>query len=134
MAAPNPPTPPLDAGPLDMPSVLVVDDESMIRRVAQLSLASAGYTVAEAANAAAAIEAVRAATAPFDLVVLDFTLPDADGTAVIPVVRQYAPRTRILLVSGNGEMSAASLGADGYLAKPFTKTSLLSAIERMLAR
>src|SRR6187551_2675458 len=104
MTAPNPPSPPLDTEPPQMPSVLVVDDESMIRRVAQLSLVSAGYTVAEAANAAAAIEAVRVATAPFDVVVLDLTLPDADGTAIIPMIRQHVPRVRILLVSGHGEM------------------------------
>jgi CheY-like chemotaxis protein len=134
MTTPNPPTPPLDAELPHVPSVLVVDDESMIRRVAQLSLVSAGYTVGEAANAATAIDAVRAATVPFDLVVLDFTLPDADGTAVIPVIRQHAPHTRVLLMSGHGEMDAASLGADGYLAKPFTKTALISAIEQTLAR
>src|SRR6478609_6191551 len=112
MTAPDPPILPLNAEPPHRLSVLVVDDESMIRRVAQLSLASAGYTVAEAANAAAAIEAVRVATIPFDVVVLDLTLPDADGTAIIPTIRQHAPRVRILLVSGHGEMAAASLGVD----------------------
>jgi two-component system, NtrC family, response regulator AtoC len=136
MTAPNTRTP-LPAARSDTPcgqSVLVVDDESMIRRIAQLSLTGAGYTVAEAAGAAAAIGAVRGAKAPFDLILLDFTMPDGDGTAVIPVIRQLAPRSRILVVSGHGEMDASNLGADGYLAKPFTKASLLAAVRRALAR
>lgn len=136
MTAPNTRTP-LPPARSDTPrgqSVLVVDDESMIRRIAHLSLTGAGYTVAEAADAAAAIGAVRGAEAPFDLILLDFTMPDGDGTAVIPMIRQHAPRTRILIVSGHGEMDASNLGADGYLGKPFTKASLLAAVRRALAR
>jgi len=112
----------------------VVDDEAMIRRIAQLSLTGDGFTVAEEANAAAAINAVQAAEAPFDLVLLDYTMPDGDGPEVIPVIRQHAPRTRILLVSGHGDMDSSNLGADGYLAKPFTKASLLAAVRRTLTQ
>ena len=134
MTAPNTRTP-LPPACSDPPqSVLVVDDESMIRRVVQLSLTGAGYTVAEAAGAVAAIGAVRVAEVPFDLILLEFTMPDGDGTAVIPMIRQHSPQTRILLVSGHGDMDASNLGADGYLAKPFTKASLLAAVRRTLAR
>jgi len=102
----------------------------MIRRVAELSLNGTGCRVAEAATAAAAVAAVHAADSPFDLVILDVTLPDGDGTTVVPLIRQSAPRTRILVVSGLGEVHDA--GADGFLAKPFTKSSLLSAVRRVL--
>ena len=84
---PERPTPPRPDKALGW-SVLVVDDEPMIRRVAELSLNSAGCRVAEAADAAAAVAAVRGADPPFDLVILDVTLPDGDGTAVVPFIRQ----------------------------------------------
>jgi two-component system KDP operon response regulator KdpE len=111
-------------------SILIVDDEPMIRRVAELSLNGAGCRMAEAADAAGALAAVRAADPPFDLIILDITLPDGDGTAIVPLIRQSAPHTRILVVSGLGEVHDA--GADGFLAKPFTKSSLLSAVRRLL--
>ena len=98
----------------------------MIRRVAQLALDGAGHAVLEAGDSASAAEMIRAAARPFDLVLLDRTLPDGEGTALIPLIRRNAPGTRILVVSGLGEMDASSVGADGYLAKPFTKSSLLS--------
>lgn len=129
MTAPNaafPPSPDSAQGW----SVLIVDDEPMIRRVAELSLNGAGCRVAEAADVAAAVIAIQAADPPFDLVILDVTLPDGDGTAVVPLLRRSAPGTRILVVSGLGEVHDA--GADGFLAKPFTKSSLLSAVRRLL--
>jgi two-component system OmpR family response regulator len=113
-------------------SVLVVDDEPMIRRVVQLALCGEGHAVAEAENAAAAAEAVRAAGPPFDLVLLDLTLPDGDGRALIPLVRRHSPGTRVLVVSGLGESEASGVGGDGFLAKPFTKSSLLAAVGQAL--
>ena len=75
---------------------------------------------------------IRAAARPFDLILLDRTLPDGEGTALIPLIRRNAPGTRVLVVSGLGEMDASSVGADGYLPKPFTKSSLLIAVQLAL--
>jgi DNA-binding response OmpR family regulator len=133
MTAPNVPTPlpiPLTAPPAR--SVLIVDDEPVIRRIAQVALTGAGFTVAEAADIVSASAAVRTAERPFDLILLDLTLPDGDGGAVIAVVRQHAPGTRVMVVSGAGQMDPAEIGADHYLAKPFTKTSLLLAVNLSL--
>src|SRR5262245_11783161 len=124
------PTSPTSAPPS---TVLVVDDEPVIRKIARMSLAGAGFTVAEAGDAAVAVAAVRSAAKPFDLVLLDLTLPDADGKTVIPEIRSHAPTTRVLVVSGLGEMDPAAFGADGFLAKPFTKSSLLLAVQQALA-
>jgi two-component system cell cycle response regulator CtrA len=130
MTAPNTPAP---LSPTPGRSVLVVDDEPVIRKVAQLALTGAGFAVAEAGDAASALAAVRSAANPFDLVMLDLTLPDGDGAAVIPDIRRLAPTTRVLVVSGLGHTDAADLGADGFLAKPFTKSSLLSAVQQAIA-
>jgi DNA-binding response OmpR family regulator len=105
-----------------------VDDEPVIRRIAELALTGAGHTVSEAGDAASALAMIRAATRPFDLVLLDRTLPDGEGIEMIPAIRQLAPATRILVVSGLGEMDAASVGADGFLPKPFTRSSLSAAV------
>jgi len=135
VTAPNTPTPlPIPLHPPPGRSVLVVDDESIIRRIAQIALTGAGFAVTEAGDAAAALAAVRSAATPFDLVLLDLTLPDGDGTAVIPAIRQHAPHTRVLVVSGLGQIDPAEVGADGFLAKPFTKSSLLIAVQQALAR
>ena len=134
MTAPNVPTPlRISFSPPAGRSVLVVDDEPIIRRIAHLALTGAGYVVSEAGDAAAAAAAVRSSAAPFDLVLLDLTLPDGDGATVIPAIRRHAPGTRVLVVSGLGEMNPAEVGADAFLAKPFTKASLLIAVQFTLA-
>jgi CheY-like chemotaxis protein len=112
--------------------VLVVDDESVIRRVAQLALVGAGHTVVEAEDTASAERLIYSAARPFDLVLLDRTLPDGEGTALIPLIRRESPGTRILVVSGLGEPEASSVAADGFLAKPFTRLSLVSAAHQAL--
>jgi DNA-binding response OmpR family regulator len=125
-----------NAAPVDVPlgrRILVVDDEPVIRRIVDLVLSAAGFAVFEAEDAARAIQAVKLAAQPFDLILLDLTLPDGDGAAVIPAIRQLSSSSRLLVVSGLGAMDASDFGADGYLAKPFTKSSLLSAVERALA-
>jgi DNA-binding response OmpR family regulator len=113
-------------------SALVVDDEAMIRRIARVALEGAGFGFAEAGNAAEAVAAVKSANPPFDLILLDLTLPDGAGTSVIPVIRRHSPGTRVLVVSGLGEDAVGS-GSDGFLAKPFTKSSLLIAIQLAFA-
>jgi len=125
-------TTPTNSAPANGRSVLVVDDEPMIRRVAQLALGTFGYHVAEAEDVAAAVDAMGQAQPPFDLVLIDLTMPGGDGAKAIPSIRRLSPQTRILLMSGVGAQDASALGADGFLAKPFTKTTLHAAIQRAL--
>lgn len=130
MTAPNMPTPlHIPFPPPSGRTVLVVDDEPVIRRIAQISLTASGFIVSEAGDAAAGLAAIRSAGTPFDLVLLDLTLPDGDGSVLIPAIRDHAPGTRILVVSGQGAINAADVGADGSLAKPFTRASLLIAVQ-----
>lgn len=121
-------------GTLPSLSVLIVDDEPVIRRVAELALAGAGHSVMEAGDATSAAELIHSRRTPFDLVLLDRTLPDGEGTALIPTIRRGSPGTRILVVSGLGDLNASSVGADGFLAKPFTKSSLLAAVNDVFVK
>jgi CheY-like chemotaxis protein len=114
-------------------TVLVVDDEPVVRMLVRMALSKAGVAVAEAADAAEAAAAVRAAVRPFDLILLDLSLPGVDGAALIPEFRRRAPGTRVLVVSGLLEDDGAGLGADGFLAKPFTRSTLVEAVWQVLA-
>ena len=115
-------------------NVLVVDDEASIRLVLRASLASAGHAVTEAGDVAAAAEAIRGAQRPFDVILLDLSMPGVDGAAFIPFVRRQSPGSRILVVSGLDEGEAADIGADGFLGKPFTRAGLLDTIKNLTTR
>lgn len=133
MTAPDTPTPqPPQFVPYTGRTVLVVEDERTIRMIARSALAMTGLAVSEAGDLTEAAAAVRAASRPFDLVVLDLNLVDGAGTALIPLIRQHSPRTRILVVSGSGDHHPTDFGADGYLSKPFTRVPLLAAVQRVL--
>lgn len=118
--------------PTETRAVLIVDDEPAVRMVARAALAAGGYGTAEAADAEGARAAVRTATRPFDLILLDLTLPDANGADLIPEFRKLAPGTRILLVTGMHADDVADLHADGFLSKPFNRASLVAAVRRVL--
>jgi DNA-binding response OmpR family regulator len=100
--------------------------------IARTMLSAAGYAVSEAADSAAARAAVGAAGGPFDLIVLDLGLMGESGAALIPELRAVSPASRILLVTGSSLEDASSLGADGFLSKPFTRATLLAAADRLL--
>jgi DNA-binding response OmpR family regulator len=118
-------------GPLN---VLVVDDEASIRLILRVSLTSAGHAVTEAGDVAAAAEALRTAARPFDVVLLDLSMPGVDGAAFVPFVRRQSPGSRVLVVSGLHEGEAADIGADGFLSKPFTRAGLLDTIKNLTSR
>jgi DNA-binding response OmpR family regulator len=113
-------------------TVLIADDESMVRLVARLALAAEGWAAAEAEDAAAAVDAVRAADPPFGLVLLDLGLTGERG-ALVSELRALSPGLRVLVVSGSHADDALDLRADGFLSKPFTRVALLEAVRRALA-
>ncbi len=115
-------------------SLLVVEDEPVIRMIARTCLSSGGFIVVEAGDEAGAYEAIQKAAHPFDLILLDLTLGDKHGADLIPRFRLQTPTTRILVVSGSGAEDVEGLDADGFLGKPFTKKSLLAAVNEALQK
>ena len=124
---------PLPATVPNRPRVLVVDDEPAIRTVARLMLEGAGYVVTEAGTAAAALARVESAERSFTVILLDVTLPDRAGTELLPDLRAASPRSRVMLTSGRPEESVPGHGADGFLAKPFTRDQLVAAMRSITA-
>jgi len=116
-------------------SVLVVDDEPMVREVVAAYLTRDGFSVTEAADGRSALEHVD--TQPTDLIILDVMLPEADGLSVLTAVRQQGD-TPVILLTARGEepdrVLGLELGADDYLVKPFSPRELAARVRSVLKR
>jgi len=113
--------------------VLVVDDESQIRRFLRVTLGAQGYEVLEAENGRQAI--TKAASERPDLMVLDLGLPDEDGLQVIRNLREWSDIPVIVLSVRDKEtdkVAALDHGADDYVTKPFGMAELLARIRAAL--
>ena len=103
-------------------SVLVVDDEALIRWSLSEVLSSGGHSVTEASSARTALDAIHAAGEPFDVVLLDYRLPDCANLDLLSTIRQRSPASAIVMMTayGAGELGpeAQALGAYRVLHKP----------------
>jgi DNA-binding response OmpR family regulator len=119
-------------------SVLVVDDEPTITDVVSRYLERAGYDTRSAADGAAALE--LAGQARPDLVVLDLMLPGMDGLEVMRRLRTAGNghRVSVILLTAKGEPAdrviGLRLGADDYVAKPFSPAELVARVDAVLRR
>jgi DNA-binding NtrC family response regulator len=115
-----------------MVSVLLVEDDAVVRHVVATMLHVAGHTVVGAATPDEARDAVADAAAPFDLVLTDVRLSESSGPALIDELRSLQPDARYLLMSGyaSGEDEVTGLP---FLAKPFTGDELNAKIEELFA-
>ena len=103
--------------------VLVVEDELLIRWSLVETLGHSGYAVTEASDAASAIRALADAPAPFDVVLLDYRLPDSDGLTLLATIRRLVPLASVVLMTAYGSPEvtegALKLGVCRILSKPF---------------
>jgi DNA-binding NtrC family response regulator len=104
-------------------SVLVVDDEALIRWSLGETLLDQGLEVKQAASAAEALQVVNGAARPFDIIFLDFRLPDSNDLKLLEHLRRILPAGRIILMTAFGTpdmvQAALDLGAFRVLNKPF---------------
>ncbi|MGE0706733.1 MAG: PAS domain-containing protein [Planctomycetota bacterium] len=133
-AALEAPTPP----PAPSRTVLVVDDEDIVRRLCCKVLESAGYRVLAAEGGRAALALVARATPPPDLVLCDLLMPDLDGIEVLETLAVELPAAALVLMTGYGDDTQipARLRArlQPVLEKPFSASGLLGAAAQALAR
>ena len=105
--------------------VLVIEDETPIRRFLKAALEGQGFKLLEAASGAQGLS--MAASHNPDIILLDLGLPDMDGLEVIKGVRDWA-RTPIIIISARGrdadKVEGLDAGADDYLTKPFSVEEL----------
>jgi CheY-like chemotaxis protein len=114
--------------------ILVVDDESILRVTLTAELKKEGYTVSSAGDGDIAIEMLQ--TEYFDLILLDIKMPNVDGYEVLRFVKQKHPTTKVIVLTGYGDLRNAldskGLGADSFVGKPYEFADLLSTIQRVL--
>jgi two-component system chemotaxis response regulator CheY len=117
-----------------MATILVIDDNHAVRRLASKILTGAGHTVHEAEDGRRGLACLRKIRP--DLVVTDMIMPDAEGIETIRAIRSETPTTPILAISGSGEIYlrlATQLGATAALEKPFAPEALRQHVNDLLA-
>ncbi len=119
-------------------TILVVDDEEMVRNLAKAILERFGYTVLVAEDGQQAIEIVSKAGDQLAAVLLDMTMPILSGAETLVHLKRMAPGLPIIASSGHSEITArAGFGNDdlaGFVQKPYTSTRLAEAVKEVLAR
>lgn len=116
-------------------TVLVVDDEPMVREVVRTYLAREGFTTCEASDGESALRQAEAHSP--DLIVLDVMLPKLDGYAVLERLREHTDVPVILLtarVSEEDRLRGLELGADDYVVKPFSPREVAARVHAVLRR
>jgi two-component system, OmpR family, response regulator ResD len=115
--------------------VLVVDDEPIVREILDRYLAREGFEVTTAADGEAALEAFERRHP--DLVVLDLMLPRVDGIEVFRRIRSR-DQTPVMMLTARGEETervvGLELGADDYVAKPFSPREIVARVRAVLRR
>jgi CheY-like chemotaxis protein len=111
-------------------TILLVEDEIIIRLGLAEFLRERGYTVIEAAMASEAVDVLK--TGPLiDLVITDIRMPgEMDGFGLARWVRVYAPKVKVILTSG--VVTGGPTGEPVQLAKPYTRERMLSVIQSVL--
>jgi DNA-binding NtrC family response regulator len=111
-------------------SILVVDDESEIREGLELLLKSEGYQVSSAETAQSGLSQLE--ERPFDLLLLDVSLPDRNGIEMLKDIHRHDPHLPIVLITAYGsiEMARAAFksGAMDYITKPWSNDELLAQV------
>ena len=120
------------------PSILVIDDQATVRRMAHRLLSEWGFRVFEAESGEEAMEVLETAKAGVQLVVVDVVMPLQDGVQVSRRICQRWPEQRILYMSAHPAEVLAKHGLAEltvpFLAKPFTREELLTKVSEALAR
>jgi len=120
------------------PSILVIDDQPTVRRMAHRLLSEWGFRVFEAESGEEGMEVLDTARSGIQLVLVDIVMPFADGVQVTRRIRERWPNQRILYMSAHPaevlmEYGLTRLDAP-FLAKPFTRDELLTKVSEALAQ
>lgn len=119
-----------------MATILIIDDEELVRVLLRSALKAAGYEVVEAANGRQGLELYR--LRPTDLIITDIAMPELNGLDMILALTRQFLHAKVIAISGvGGEKNvldvAKLLGARRTIQKPFSMPQLLDAVRYELA-
>ena len=117
-------------------TILLVEDEDMVRAVAERALTRHGYTVLTASNGEEALEILGLGDTAFDLIISDVVMPVMDGPTMVRAAREKLPDMPILFMSGYAEeqlRKSIDLDRVHFLPKPFSVKQLAEAAQRALS-
>ena len=114
--------------------ILVIDDDEVIRDTLAMALEEEGYFVDKAENGKVAVE--KSHSNLYNLAIVDWRLPDMDGTKLLGELKETTPRMQKIMLTGYPSMdnaiSAVNKRADAFLVKPIDFSMLLGKIEELL--
>jgi len=117
-------------------AVLIIDDEPAIRESLQTLLEAEGYTVETAADGESGLKSMAAH--PFDLVLLDFALPDHNGLEILKEIRERDPGMAVIMITAYGTVEnavrAIQSGATNFIQKPWDNEKLLADVRASITR
>lgn len=117
--------------------ILIVDDESRMRKLIKDFLVAKGYNILEAEDGEKALEIFEESQSKIELILLDVMMPKLDGWSVLRQIRQIS-KVPIIMLTARGEeqdeLFGFELGVDEYISKPFSPKILVARVEAILKR
>ena len=117
--------------------ILIVDDESRMRKLIKDFLAVKGFSILEAEDGEKALQVYEENSQKIDLILLDVMMPKLDGWSVLRQIRQTS-KVPIIMLTARGEeqdeLFGFELGVDEYISKPFSPKILVARVEAILKR
>ncbi len=114
-------------------NVLVVDDEDLIRWSLCKALKRRGHTVVEAGDGESGLAALATSLLPFDVVLLDYRLPDRQDLSLLADIKRVSPRAVVFIMTAYGDQEmrarAAEGGARAVVDKPFRVAEFVELVE-----
>ncbi len=117
-------------------TILVVDDEQMLRTMGKFMLSHAGYSVLEAENGEKALERYDENSQVIQLVLLDLTMPGMGGVRCLEKLLEINPEVKVIISSGyssDGMLAKClEMGAKDFIGKPSSRADLLKTVRKVL--
>lgn len=117
-------------------TVLIIDDEDIVRVSCRRILVPEGYEVETTKSASEGFEILAAGG--IDIVLTDLKMPDIDGMQVLKKIKEEWPATEVIMITGyqtiNTAVEAIKLGAFDYIEKPFVPGTIVEAIDKALVK